>query len=240
MSLPGFVGGMPRMADAVTATHRIVFRDGVMTGDLSGGKIISGACSRDPGNTGDINVLRPGLLMGKIVTQVNSLGTVGHYAPSVLGVTTNAEAVGATSIEAAAGVITELVRRCGASGTFKLVGAGIAGGPVQVETVTYSAASGTTITATAIANNFLAGSFICPTDGSEDPLTLIPDGYGVNVFDVDGSTAIVTPFAQLPVAGVIIAANVLPAWPSEASMKAWIASRLDRAGGGKFVFDHTY
>jgi hypothetical protein len=229
------------MADAVTATHRLAFRDGQVTGWLSGGKMISGDCSRDPGNTGDINVLRPGMLMGKISTQVNSLGTVGHYAPSVLGVTTNAEAVGSTSIQAAAAVVTELVRRCGASGTFKLIGAGIAGGPIQVETVTYSAASSTNITVTAIANNFLAGSFICPTDGSEDPLTLIPDGYGVNVFDVDGSTAIVQPFHQMPIAGVIISANVLPAWPSEASLKAWIASRLDRAGGGgKFVFDHTY
>lgn len=237
MSLPGFVGGLPGVRTAITATHKIVFRDGQFTGWLSGGKIISGDCSRDPSNA-DVNVLLPGLLMGKIASAVNSLGTAGHYAPSVLGVTTNAEAVGATSIQVSAAVGTEIVRRCGATGTFKLIGVGIAGGPIQVETVTYSAISGANITATAITNNFIAGTLVCPTDGSEDPLTLIPDGYGKNVFG-PGGTAENQQFPEFPIAGTIVSSKIIN-WPADASVREYIVSRLTRASGGKFIFDHTY
>src|SRR5262245_28189078 len=110
----------PGVGTARTASHRALFLQRSET-FLAGGRIISGQCSRDPGNA-DIGCLRIGLLMGKISTVVNSLGTVGMYAPSVYGVTTNAEAIGSTAIEASAAVVTELVRRRGSSGTFKLTG----------------------------------------------------------------------------------------------------------------------
>lgn len=240
MSLPGLVPGMPRIGSRFNTGPRIIFKGGDWPYDLAGGKMIAGACSRDPGNTGDIDVLRAGLLMGKISSVVNSLGAVGHYAPSFFGVTTNAEAVGSTSIQATAGAITELVRRVGATGTFKLIGPGSAGGVVVTETVTYSAASGTDITVTAIANNFIAGSLIAATDGSEDPLTMTAEMDGIKVTDVDNSTNLVVPFRYLPVGGTLISANLLPAWPSDTSLQEWIASRLSRASGGKFVMDHTY
>lgn len=234
------VYGLPGVRAAKTATHRLAFRGGWWPALLPTGKVIAGGCSRDPGNTGDIHTLRAGVLMGKIGTVVNSLGTVGYYAPSILGVTTNAEAVGSTSIEAAAGVVTELVRRAGATGTFKLIGPGSAAGAVVEETVTYSAASGTTITVTAIANNFVAGSFICPTDGSEEPLTLVPDGTGLRVTDVLDGTNLDVPFPEMPIGGVIDSAQILPAWPSDTSLRQWIVDRLSRASGGKFTFHHTY
>ena len=43
-----------------------------------GGTTIQGANSRDPGNTGYVDTLRAGLLMGKITTG-------GRYAPSIIG-----------------------------------------------------------------------------------------------------------------------------------------------------------
>src|SRR3972149_7120596 len=110
-----YIGGLPRWGSLRTATHRKVFFDGRWDYDLAGGKIINGTKSRDPGNTGNIDVLRAGLLMGRVTAS-------GLYAASVLGVTTNAEAIGATTIEVSAAVATELVRRVGATGTFTLTG----------------------------------------------------------------------------------------------------------------------
>jgi hypothetical protein len=224
------VYGLPGVRAARTAENRRVFRGGLYE-CLPGGAVISGATSRDPGNTGDVDILRAGLLMGKITTG-------GEWAPSLLGVTTNAEAIGATTIEAAAGVITELVRRVGSSGTFTLVGPAAAGGAIQTETVTYSAASGTSITATAIVNGYVAGSFIMPTDGSQTPRSFIPDGYGIKVTDQDG-TSVDTEWPDVPVAGFIDSSQLVN-WPSDVSLQQWIVNRLNDAAFGKFVFDHGY
>lgn len=227
-----YITGLAGFRAARSAAHRTAFRQGTLESWLAQGKIIDGVLSRDPTNTGDLDVLRAGLLMGKITAS-------SKYAPAVLGVTTNAEAVGSTSIQASAAVVTELVRRIGATGTFKLIGPGAVGGVIVTETVTYSAASGVNITVTAIGNNFIAGSFLAPTDGSEDPLTLVSDGYGVKVTDADNAN-IDVPFAEMPIAGVITSTQLLPVWPTDASLREWIVSRLSRASGGKFVFDHLY
>ncbi len=231
MSLPGYVPGLPRVTSRVNATHRIVFRGG-WESDLSGGKVINGATSRDPGNTGDIDVLRAGLLMGKRTDD-------SQYSPSIIGVTTGAYTAGATSLTAGAATVTELVRRIGSSGTFRIVGPPTANGAVAEEAVTYSAASGTTITVTALTNSFVSGSFIQPDDGSEDIITLIPDGYGIKVTDTDSSTSLDVPFPQLPIAGELISANIIN-WPSDTGLRSWLVSEMNRHGAGKFVFDHLY
>lgn len=239
MSFPPVVG-LAGVRAAKTALHRVVTRGGMIPDILPEGRIIAGACSRDPSNsTADVTRLQAGLLMGKISTVVNSLGTVGYYAPSILGVTTNAEAPGSTSIQASAAVVTELVRRCGSSGTFLLRGPGVAGGAIQTETVTYSAASTTNITCTAIVNGYIAGSFIHSLDGTDDPLTFIPNGWPVQVVDTDGSNLDVE-FGEVPIACTVDGAQLLPVWPTDASLIAWIISRLDRPGGGKMTFSQTY
>src|SRR5579872_45580 len=110
-----YFNGPPGVGVPRTASYRTIFLQRSES-FLAQGRLISGACSRDPGNS-DVSTLRAGLLMGKIASVVNSLGVVGAYAPSILGVTTNAQSVGDTSIVASAAVVTELVRRCGASGT---------------------------------------------------------------------------------------------------------------------------
>ena len=230
--------GEPGVRAARTATPRHVFLTSKGAQFLPGLRRISGAASRDPGNAaGDIGVLRPGVLMGKIASVVNSLGTVGHYAPSALGLTTNAEAAGSTAVEASAAVVTELLRRVGASGTFKLIGPPTAGGTIAIETVTYSAASGTTITVTALVNAFVASSIIAPTDGSESPITFIAEEMmgGVQVVDVDGTTNLTVEFAKLAAAGQVDFPQLLPA-VADASTKAWIVSKLNEQAGGQFIF----
>jgi hypothetical protein len=226
-----FIPGEPGIRTAKTSTPRHVFRQAQGALFRGGFHRIDGTLSRDPGNTGDIGILRPGLLMGKVTSG-------GLYAPSAYGVTTNAEAAGSTAIEAAAAVVTELVRRKGASGTFKLIGPPSAGGTPAIETVTYSAASGTSITVTAITAAFVAGSIIAPVDGSELPLTFIcnEQNGGIQVVDTDGSTSLAAvDFSQLPIGGVVDASQLLP-WPADDSTRRWIISELNRQSGGRFVF----
>lgn len=239
MSVLSQVPGLAGLRAAKTVTSRMVTRGGRVPDILPVGRLIAGACSRDPSNTPDVARLQAGLLMGKITSVVNSLGTVGYYAPSIFGVTTNAEAIGSTSIQASAAVVTELLRRCGATGTFKLTGPGSAGGVIDTETVAYSAASSTNITVTALTKPFVAGSFIQPTDGSEDPLTFLPNGAPIMATDFDGNSIDVE-FAELPVECQVDGSQLLPVWPSDTSLRAWIISRLDRPGGGKMIFDQTY
>lgn len=230
--------GPPGITAARTASHRAIFAS-KSESFMPMGKQISGEASRDPGNS-NITTLRAGLLMGKISSVVNSLGNTGQYAPSILGVTTNAEAIGSTSIQAAAAVVTELVRRVGSTGTFKLTGPSVANGSVVTETVTYSAASGTNITVTGLANAFIAGSFIQPTDGSETPLSFLPDGYGVLVVDDDAASLESVDFPLMPVAGIVDSSQLLPTFPSDTSLRTWLMARLNDAFGGAFVFDHAY
>lgn len=229
------IGGLPRISSKKTATPRIIFRDGEFTGYRSGGAVI-GSLSRDPGNTGDTNVLRCGLVMGKQTSD-------GKYYPSIFGVTSGAYAAGATTISVSAAAALAISTRLGASGVLHVVGPPAASGIVAEEDITYSAINTSTgdITITALLNSYIAGAFIQPQDGSEDVITVVPDGYGINVFDTDGATAIDQPFYALPMAGVITAANLLPAWPSDASLRDWLISALDgRHGGGKFIVDTRF
>lgn len=236
-----YFNGPPGVGVPRTSSYRTIFLQRSES-FLAQGRYISGECSRDPGNSPDVTSLRAGLLLGRISTVVNSLGVVGAYAPSIMGLTTNAEAIGSTAIEASAAVVTELVRRCGASGTFKLTGPATAGGAVQTETVTYSAASGTSITVTGISNAYIAGSFIQPTDGSDTPLTFIPDcdGYGIYVLDANLASLSVVDFPRMPVSGIVDASQLLPVFPSDASLRSWLFARLNDVFGGQFVFDSPY
>lgn len=228
-----YIPGQPGVRTAKTAAHRRVFlQGGPLPQFIAKNILIDGSKSRDPGNTGDLDVLRPGVLMGKITSG-------GLWAPSAYGLTTNAEAIGSTAIEATAAVVTELVRRGGASGTFKLIGPPTAGGAVSVETVTYSAASGTTITVTALVNAFVAASIIAPVDGSEYPQSFVPDGWGIKVTDSDNSTNLTVEFPQVPIAGIVDFAQLLPA-VSDASLKQWVIAQLTSQGMGNFTFNTNY
>jgi len=221
------VSQLPGIGTSRTATARKVF-----LGDevfLPGGKVIDGSLSRDT-DSGNVYELAAGLLMGQITAS-------GKYAPSIIGLSGVLHDTSAvtTVMTLPAAVVTEIQRRIGASGTFKITGPPTAAGTVATETVTYSAiASATTITITATSADFAAGSLITPTDGSEIPLTVIHDGFPVRVVDED-LVNIDVPFAKLPVGGIIDASQ-LRSWSSDASVKAYIVGLLDK----RFVFDHLY
>lgn len=137
--------GVPGVQTTKTATPRriTISPQGLMI--LPGGKIIDGSKSRDPLNTGYLSELRPGLLMGEITAS-------GKYAPSVIGITGEALSSDESELTVSTAVATELVRRVGSSGTFKLTGPPTAAGTVRTVTVTYSGVDTATgvITITAV------------------------------------------------------------------------------------------
>src|SRR4051812_25620533 len=101
MALPfGVVTGLPGVKSAVGAAHRLIFKQ---TSELflAGGRIIDGTKSRDPDNTGNIDVLRAGLVMGKVTSG-------GKYANSIMGLTNAAYAPSATSLTLTSQAVTEL------------------------------------------------------------------------------------------------------------------------------------
>jgi hypothetical protein len=233
-------GGPPGITTPRTSTPRVLFLQRSET-FLAQGRLIAGDASRDPSNTPDVAVLRCGLIMGKITTVVNSLGTVGYYAPSIIGVQVGASLAGATSITVSAAVATEMVRRFGTTGTFTMTGPPAAAGVVAHETVTYSAINTTTgvITCTATVNAYINGAFIGPTDGSQTPNSFIGDydyASGIRVVDQDAISIAAVDFPKLPIAGVIDQNQLLPVWPTDTSLQAWLYSRLNNSFGGQYVW----
>jgi hypothetical protein len=135
---------MPQLTAESLARHRHLGGNGYFDW-LPGGGVIDGTKTRDVFNTTDVTRPQPGLLMGKVTSG-------GKWAPSVIGVTGAAYASG-TSLTISAATTTEILRRIGASGTFKIVGPPAASGVARSTTVTYSGASGTTATITALGAN---------------------------------------------------------------------------------------
>jgi len=225
------VTGLPGIRAEITATPRHVFRGGPVA-YLPGGGVIDGTLSRDSGNTGDTDRLRAGLLMGKVTSS-------GKYAPSILGVT-DAAYSGGTTLDVTAACAVEIVRRIGTTGTFKIIGPPTAGGTVATATVTYSAVNQTNgnVTITALGSNFISGSFIAPTDGSDDPVSLIADGYPIKVTDYSGASQD-QEWPQIPIRGTIESGQIIN-WPSDTSLQAWIVSRLNESGAGDFTFTHLF
>lgn len=361
MSVLSQVPGLPGMRAAKTVLSRMVTRGGWIPSVLPQGRVIAGACSRDTGNSPTTR-LQAGLLMGKISTVINSLGTVGYYAPSVIGVTGGALAGTATSLTLSAAVGAEVLRRCGATGSITLTGPPTASGTVRQLTVAYSAFSGTTLTITApgvnevqtvtfaiastggnvalelwdprtnnyvqvapaawsatdatylsniqaqldlafgaanivvvsaksatdtdsalvftysgtgvaglpivdangtaklpivttlptsstsyatqrttagVDGRFVSGSLVGSTDGTQNPLTFIPNGTPLLVADYDGNNIDVE-FAEIPVDCIVDETMLLPAWPSDTSLQAWIKGQLSTTAGGKFIFSGTF
>lgn len=136
--------GMPGLTTESLAYDRRLGGNGYFQW-IPGGGVIDGTKTRDVYNTTDVTRLQAGLLMGKVTSG-------GKWAPSTMGLTGAAYASG-TSLTVSSAAATELARRVGASGTFKLTGPPTASGTVRTLTVTYSAISGTTVTITALTVN---------------------------------------------------------------------------------------
>lgn len=230
--------GLPGIQTKREAIPRKVLATGEGALYFPGGRIIDGSKARDVNNTGDLDTLRAGLLMGKITSG-------GKYAPSIIGLTTVAHDTSAvtTTMTLPAAVVTELQRRVGL-GDFKITGPPTAAGTVATETLTIAAfASATTITLDSGSSaDFAAGSLITPADGSEAPLCVIGDGFGIKVTDQDNAD-IDVPFVHtnggkaMLVGGILDSSQILD-WSSDASVQAYIVSQLNAAG--QFIFDHKF
>jgi len=94
-----------------------------------------------------------------------------------------------------------------------------------------------TVTA-AVDGAFVAGSFIQPVDGSETPLTFIPDSTGIKVTDEDGVSAD-TALPLVPVTGAVQSSQIVN-WPSDTGLRSWLVAQLNSTPGAKFVFDHLF
>ena len=128
----------PNRVPGVGAYTDFGFRQIMAAGNpvyLPGGIIVDGSCARDPSNTGHVDTLRAGLLMGRKTLS-------RKFAPSVLGRVVAAYN-GSTSIRIGSPTAVEVLRRLGATGTFKITGPPVAGGAVRTLTATYSAVSAT-------------------------------------------------------------------------------------------------
>lgn len=239
--MPGIVPvwGLPGIQAAQTAVPRIVFKGGVWDWvALAGGKIIDGVNARDPDNTPDTNCLRAGLLMGKITA-------TGLYGSTILGVTQGAYTSGGTTLTVSAAQAAELVRRFGSSGTgtVNVVGPTTANGTATVTAMTWSAVNTTTgvITITSLGRNTVSGSLITAGDGSGTPISLIPDGFPIQVTDINGNNLSV-PYPMFPIGGTVISANVIN-WPTDTGIQTWIMQGLNAnatSGGALFKFDHLF
>lgn len=149
------------------------------------------------------------------------------YAPSIIGQTTAAYTSGGTSVTVSAGTAASLNNRVGASGTFQIQGPPTAAGTNAKATVTYSAINLTTgvITVTNIGANYVSGSLIQPTDGSQNPLMLICDITGVKVSDWT-NTNIINNYVVRAAVGGIVNTNMIPFWPSDTSIQAALQTQV--------------
>jgi hypothetical protein len=231
MSVLGPIIGMPGVRTGSQAAARVVSRGAGLEAYLAGGKVIDGAKSRDSGNTSFLHILRAGTLMGKVTAS-------GKFAPSIIGVITEAVSATGTTVTVSAAQATELVRRVGATGTLRLVGPPAAAGTVATFTETYSAVNTTTgaITVSGLNADLIAGAFVAADDGTYIPRTLIPDGWGVRVTDY-GGTSVDVPFANFPIGGELISEQLIN-WPTDTSLQSWIVDQMNFTG--HFVFDHVY
>ncbi len=222
------VPGMPGLSDAVTSS----FRRTLFAGNyqvLGQGRVLGSAITRDPSNVGYETQIQRGMLIGR--STANPL----IYGSSVVGLTLAAVAAGGVTLTVAAatdgngnqrGVIYEIQRRFGSSGTFKLTGPPTAAGVVATQTITFTGLNLTTgvITIAAASAAAVAGSLIQPADGTETILSFLDDGFPMNMSDTFGNPVDVE-LAQIPLDGQVDSEQLLN-YPSDTSLRAWIKTAL--------------
>ena len=87
---------------------------------------------------------------------------------------------------------------------------------------------------TGVDGRFVTQSLIADTDGSDIPVTMIPDGWERNV--PSDSTDLY--LAQPPITGNIDMSQLLPIWPADASLRQYLRDKLNTFG--KFVDTSKY
>lgn len=226
------LSSVPGTSTPYSIQYRHVFTDTATRVAASPNAVIDSTKTRDTGNT-DVTQLRAGTLMGK----VTSGGLMRNSIIGVLGTTIGAGA--ATTITVPAAVATEvsrLIALAGASIQLRVYGPPSAGGTNAATTVTASAAAGTAITVSVVTfPAYVAASILQPVDGAETPLTVIPDGYGIPLTDVTGTSQnqLLHPYF---IQGTIDVAQI-PFYSSlDASLKTWVKTALRTTANTNFTF----
>ncbi|HEY1923276.1 MAG TPA: hypothetical protein VGG44_11050 [Tepidisphaeraceae bacterium] len=214
--------GKPGVVGNFTSLPREVFYSGREFAQFWAPPVtVDGTNSSNPLNAPYTWLLWAGTLMGRVTAS-------GKYANSVLGLSSAAAASAATSVTTDVNTAAEIVRRIGASGTFKLTGPPAAAGTVATEVVTYSAVNTTTgvITCTALSAAAVSGSLIQPTDGSETILTLLCETDGLQIVDQTHTNRVDVFCGTLLAGGGTINTGMIVDYPSDPSLKTYVKAGL--------------
>jgi alkylated DNA nucleotide flippase Atl1 len=241
IGVPGFPTGLTASYKRVRAASNLNVSFGVYPTPT----VIDPALCRDIRNTSNLGTILAGMPYGKVTSG-------GKLACSIIGVTSASYTSGATSLTLSAATAVELARRVGTSGTFKLVGPPSAAGTVVVATVTYSAVNTSTgvATVTDIGANKISGCIVVPTDGSEFPVGVQDDGFGLTMVDLTGTSLTAQQFGSSGGNNLLesgyLDVSQLAQYPTDTSLIAWYRAWLNGTtslallgsvgGGGVFRF----
>ncbi len=245
--MPGIatVGALPGWGPQQDALGRRIYWSQDHKVFAPGGLVIDGSQSRDltnltVGGAAQYDVLQAGLVMGK---EGASATNPGMYRNSIIGATTaQIPASATTSISVSAAVATEvqrLITQAGANVSLTLYGPATANTglatSVNSQTVVATSASGTTISTQSFTPSqiFIAGTLVCPADGSQVPKCLIEKEDGIEIMDRFGNYYNAQ-FPQPLVGGAIESAQIVN-YPSDTGLQAWLKNQL-RAMGIGYVF----
>jgi hypothetical protein len=223
--------GKPGVLLNLTATPREVFYSGRQWAQFIAAPVtVDGNLTSCPFNAPYVFQILAGTLMGR-VTATNK------FADSVLGLSTSATASGATTVQTDVNTAAEIVRRIGATGTFKLTGPPAANGVVATQVVTYTAVNTSTgaITCSATSAAAVTASLIQPTDGSETILTMVADLYGIKVTDQTNVNRVDVFDPQLLLAGGTINSQMIVNYPADSSLQTYVKAAL-KTFCGKLTF----
>lgn len=221
--------GQAGVRPAKLGVYRLIFKDGTYA-TAPNNSVIDGVKSRDPGNSPETFALRPGLILAKNAT-------TGRYATWSIGEFQAATLANATTFTLTVAAAAELVRRIGPSGSLTVVGSATASGALVTEVVTYTGVNTGTgaVTVNAMTSAFVAGSVVTEANFTV-PSTFIAGTSG-EVVPTDGTHL---DWAHQPIAGVVIATNLIP-YPTatNSTLRNHVKNSLSTLQGNKFIFDDS-
>jgi hypothetical protein len=227
---------VPGVGTLKTAQYRQILWSADDVQYVPGGVVVDGSVSRDPGNTNWEQVLRAGLLLGRVSSS-------NKYAPATLGTLPAAYSDGtSTQLTVSPATAVELARRIQSAGggSFKLTGPAATGGTVRTLAVSFSAINTTsgvaTITPLGSTGLFAAGSLVQPADGSETIRGILGEPWGLLVTDAENRDINLDVRCGRLVIGGKIDPALLIDYPSDPAIEAWIKSQLRVNTGGTFIF----
>lgn len=94
-------------------------------------------------------------------------------------------------------------------------------------------------TTAGVDGRFEAGSVVSQNDGSQTPVTFLPDGFPREVTDGSGSVAQVE-FPDFPIGGIIDEQYLIGYSAMDSSLKTYVRNALSTTLGGKYAFRASF